>query len=57
VIAHQRDLLAAAEFPWQPEGEEEEGGWNGKSLIAMWWLPTGQTSHTLWYKGHRIGSG
>jgi hypothetical protein len=21
------------------------------------WLPTGQTSQTLWYKGHRIGSG
>jgi hypothetical protein len=36
VIAHLRELPAAEELPWQPEGEEEEGGWSGKSLITMW---------------------
>jgi hypothetical protein len=43
VIAPQQELLAVGELPWQLEGEEEEGGWNGKSLIAMQWLPTGQS--------------
>jgi hypothetical protein len=46
VIAHRRELLAEAELPWQPEGEEEEAAWSGKSLIAMRWLPTSQTDFT-----------
>jgi hypothetical protein len=37
VIAHLRELL------WQPEREEEEGGWSRKSVVARRWLPTGQT--------------
>jgi hypothetical protein len=43
VIARWLELLAVAELLWQPEREKEEGGWSRKSLIAMWWLPTGQT--------------
>jgi hypothetical protein len=42
VIAPWWELPAAAELLWQPEGEEKEGGWSGKSLITMRWLPTGQ---------------
>jgi hypothetical protein len=46
VTAPQQQLLAGAELPWQPEGEEEEGGWSRKSLIAMWWRATSQTLTT-----------
>jgi hypothetical protein len=56
-IAHQQELPTMVELPWQQEEEEEEGGWSEKSLIAMRWLPTGQTSQTLWCKELRISSG
>jgi hypothetical protein len=49
VIASQRELPAVLELLWQPEGEEEEGGWGGKSLIAMQCLPTSQTISILKY--------
>jgi hypothetical protein len=35
VSACQWELPAMAELPWQPEEEEEEGGWSRKSLIAL----------------------
>jgi hypothetical protein len=46
VASHGESCWPRAELPWQPEGEEEEGGWSGKSLITMWWLPTSQSSTT-----------